>query len=79
MSCLAFLVVCHFVLNLYCVITVYSVYGEINMTMTMMIIVRTCLVSSHRTGSTVQGTGSSRPTFYWESCPVVLFVNVGVN
>ena len=32
---LAFLVACHFVLNLYYVITVYSVYCEINMMMMM--------------------------------------------
>jgi len=36
MSTIAFLVACHFVLNLYYVITVYSVYGEINMMMMMM-------------------------------------------
>jgi len=38
MSTIAFLVACHFVLNLYYVITVYSVYGEINMILMMMMI-----------------------------------------
>ena len=41
---LAFLVACHFVLNLYYVITVYSVYGEINMMMMMMMMMMAAVV-----------------------------------
>ena len=44
MSTIAFLVACHFVLNLYYVITVYSVYGEINMMMMMMMMMMAAVV-----------------------------------